>query len=102
RGRLPIVLGAFVLAAARMALFPASVRLGLGGVIAAMIVLYTGINVQRSPFNALMANVVPSRYRSLANASVMFQMCVGAIVFLMLGKVLGMRPALLVAAGTVL
>lgn len=102
RGRLPIVLGAFVLAAAGMALFPASVALGLGGVIAAMIILYTGINVQRSPFNALMTDVVPSRYRSLANASVMFQMCVGAIVFLMLGKIFGMRPAFLVAAGTVL
>jgi predicted MFS family arabinose efflux permease len=29
-------------------------------------------------------------------------MCVGAIVFLMLGRLLGMRPAFLVAAGTVL
>ena len=102
RGRLPIVLGAYVLAAAGMALFPATPAFGLGGVIAAMVVLYTGINVQRSPFQALMTDLVPSRYRSLANASVMFQMCVGAIVFLMLGKILGMRPAFLVAAGTVL
>ena len=67
-----------------------------------MVVLYTGINVQRSPFQALMTDLVPSRYRSLANASVMFQMCAGAIVFLMMGKILGMRPAFLVAAGTVL
>ena len=102
RGRLPIVLGAFVLAAAGMALFPAAPAFGLGGVIGAMVVLYTGINVQRSPFHALMTDLVPSRYRSLANASVMFQMCVGAIVFLMLGKILGMRTAFLVAAGTVL
>ena len=29
-------------------------------------------------------------------------MCVGAIVFLMLGQMLGMRPAFLIAAGTVL
>ena len=102
RGRLPIVIGAFVLAAAGMALFPGAPAFGLAGVIGAMIVLYTGINVQRSPFHALMTDLVPSRYRSLANASVTFQMCVGAIVFLMLGKILGMRPAFLVAAGTVL
>src|SRR5262245_47138713 len=44
KGRLPIVLGAFLLAAAGMALFPFSVSFGIGGVIAAIIVLYTGIN----------------------------------------------------------
>jgi maltose/moltooligosaccharide transporter len=102
RGRLPIVLGAFVLAAAGMALFPAAPAFGFGGVVCAMVVLYAGINVQRSPFHAMMTDLVPSRYRSLANASVTFQMCAGAIVFLMLGKILGMRPAFLVAAGTVL
>ena len=32
----------------------------------------------------------------------MFQMCVGAIVFLMLGRILGMRTAFLIAAATVL
>jgi predicted MFS family arabinose efflux permease len=102
RGRLHIVLGGFVLAAAGMMGFPASPALGFGGVLCAMVVLYTGINVQRSPFNALMADLVPPRYLSVANASVMFQMCVGAIVFLMLGKILGMRPAFFIAAGTVL
>jgi maltose/moltooligosaccharide transporter len=65
-------------------------------------VLYAGLNVQRSPFQALVADAVPSRYRSLATASVMFQMCVGAIVFLMLGRALGMERAFLVAAATVL
>src|SRR6188508_3097572 len=39
RGRLPLVLGAFVLAAAGMALFPAAPAFGLAGVIGAMIVL---------------------------------------------------------------
>ena len=68
----------------------------------AIVVLYTGINMQRSPFQALVADAVPSRYRSLATGSVTFQMCVGAIVFLMLGRMLGMRPAFLIAAGTVL
>ncbi len=39
---------------------------------------------------------------SLATGSVTFQMCVGAIVFLMLGQMFGMRPAFLIASGTVL
>src|SRR5215207_2233038 len=102
RGRLPLVLGGFLLSAAGMALFPWSPLLGLPGLIAATVVLYTGINVQRSPFQALVADLVPSRYRSLATGSVTFQMCVGAIVFLMLGRILGMRLAFLTAAGTVL
>jgi len=82
--------------------FPASASLGIAGLIGAIVVLYTGINVQRSPFQALVADLVPSRYRSLATGSVTFQMCVGAIVFLMLGRMLGMRPAFLIAAGTVM
>ena len=102
RGRLPIVLCGFVLAAAGMALFPSSATFGIAGLIGAIVVLYTGINIQRSPFQALMADLVPSRYRSLATGSVTFQMCVGAIVFLMLGRMLGMRPAFLIAAGAVL
>jgi maltose/moltooligosaccharide transporter len=102
RGRLPLVLGGYILSAAGMALFPWSATFGLIGVIGATVVLYTGINVQRSPFQAVVADLVPSRYRSLATGSVTFQMCVGAIVFLMLGRILGMRPAFLLAAGTVL
>jgi MFS family permease len=102
RGRLPLVLSGFVLAAAGMALFPASATFGIAGVITAIVVLYTGTNLQRSPFQALVADVVPSHFRSLATGSVMFQMCVGAIVFLMLGRVLGMQLAFLTAAGTVL
>ena len=102
RGRLPIVIGGLVLSAIGMALFPWSGRFGIGGVIAAIILLYSGINVQRSPFQALVADAVPSRFRSLATGSVTFQMCVGAIVFLMLGRMLGMGPAFLIAAGTVL
>jgi maltose/moltooligosaccharide transporter len=47
------------------------------------------------------ADAVPSRWRSLATGSVTFQMCVGAIVFLMLGRALGMRIAFLIAAATV-
>ena len=101
-GRLPIVLGGFVLAAAGMALFPFSVSFGIAGVIAAIVVLYGGINIQRSPVQALIADLVPSRYRSFATGSVTFQMCVGAVVFLMLGRILGMRTAFLVGSITVL
>ena len=102
RGRLPMIVGALVLSAVGMALFPWSARFGIGGLIAAIVVLYTGINIQRSPFQAVIADAVPSRFRSLATGSVTFQMCVGAIVFLMLGRVLGMERAFLIAAATVL
>jgi MFS family permease len=102
RGRLSLVLFGFALAAAGMALFPFSAAFGITGVIAAMVVLYSGTNVQRSPFYALLADGVPSAYRSLATGSFTFQMCVGAIVFLMMGRVFGMQTAFLVAAGTVI
>jgi len=102
RGRLPIVLFGLVLASAGMALFPSSTAFGIAGVVGAIVVLQTGINIVRSPFQALVADVVPSRFRSLATGSVTFQMCVGAIVFLMLGRMLGMQPAFLIAAATVL
>jgi MFS family permease len=102
RGRMPMIVGGLVLSAVGMALFPWSGRFGIAGVIGAIVVLYTGINVQRSPFQAVIADAVPSRFRSLATGSVTFQMCVGAIVFLMLGRALGMERAFLIAAGTVL
>ncbi|HXE80195.1 MAG TPA: MFS transporter [Vicinamibacterales bacterium] len=101
-GRLPLVLAGLVLAAIGMALLPSAPAFGLPGLLAAMVLLYGGINLERSPFQALIADLVPSRYRSLATASVTFQMCVGAIVFLMLGRMLGMRPAFLIASGAVL
>ncbi len=102
RGRLPLVITGFVLASLGMALLPSSATLGLAALIGALVLLHTGINIQRSPFQALVADLVPSRFRSLATGSVTFQMCVGAIVFLMLGRMLGMRMAFLIAAGTVL
>jgi len=102
RGRLGIVLGGFVLASVGMALFTTPVVSGAAGLVAALVFLHTGINSQRAPFQALVADVVPSRYRSFATGSVTFQMCVGAIVFLMLGQVFGMRAAFLIASGTVL
>src|SRR3954468_20433525 len=70
RGRLPMIIGGLLLSAIGMALFPSSARYGIAGVIAAIVLLYTGINVQRSPFQALLADAVSSRYRSLATGSV--------------------------------
>ena len=102
RGRLPLVIAGFALASLGMAVLPLVAAFGLAYLVGAMILLHTGINLQRSPFQALVADVVPSRYRSLATGSVTFQMCVGAIVFLMLGRILGMRPAFLIAAGTII
>jgi maltose/moltooligosaccharide transporter len=102
RSRLPLVLLGYLFAAIGMAIFPMSAALGIAGIVGAIVVLYAGVNVQRSPFQALVADAVPSRYRSLATASVMFQMCVGAIVFLMLGRAWGMQRAFVVAAATVL
>jgi len=101
-GRLPLVLVALVLSSLGMALLPFSSAFGLAVLIGAIIVLHTGINLQRAPFQALVADLVPSRHRSLATSSIMFQMCVGAIAFLMLGRVFGMRPAFLIASGSVL
>ena len=103
RGRLPLVLTGFALAAGGHGdLSLVSPRSASAASSRAMVALYAGINLQRSPFQALVADLVPSRYRSLATASVTFQMCVGAIVFLMLGRILGMRTAFLIAAVTVL
>ena len=66
RGRLPIMLGGLILAAAGMALFPWSPAMGLAGIIGATVILYSGINMLRSPFQAVIADLVPSKYRSLA------------------------------------
>lgn len=102
KGRLPLVFLGYSLAAAGMAVFPLSSGAGIAGVVGAMVVLYTGVNLQRTPFQALVADSTPSAYRSIVNGSVTFHMCLGAIVFLMLGRMLGMQAAFLVASGTVL
>ena len=102
QGRLPIVLAGLVCASAGMAVLPWSPAFGIAGLIGALILLHSGINVVRSPFQALLADLLPSRFRSLGTASVVFQMCVSAVAFLMLGRIFGMRPAYLVAAATVL
>jgi MFS family permease len=102
RGRLPFILIGYVLSAIGMALLPFSPAFGLPFLIGAIVVLHTGINMQRAPFQAFMADLVPSRHRSLATSSITFQMCVAAIGFLMLGRALGMRPAYLIASGSVL
>lgn len=102
RGRLPLVLCGLVLAAVGMAGFPAAAATGFLGLLAAMVLLYSGINVVRSPFHALIADVLPPRLRSLGNGSATFQMCIGAIAFLMLGRIFGMQPAFIAAGATIL
>ena len=101
-GRLPLVVAGLLLSSIGMALIPWAGAAGLAGLIAALVVLHTGTNLPRAPFQALLADAVPSRFRSLASASATFQMCVGAIAFLMLGQVFGLRAAFLSAAITVL
>ena len=102
RGRLPIVLGGFVLSSVGMAVLPFSPAFGLPFLVGAIVILHTGINIQKAPFQALVADVVPSRHRSIATGSITFQMCVGAIAFLMLGRAFGMQRAFLIASVSVL
>lgn len=102
RGRLRLVLAGFLLSSLGMALLPSFVQFGLAVLICVLVLLHSGINMQRAPFQALVADLVPSRHRSLATGSVTFQMCFGAIAMLMLGRMLGMRSAFLIAAGVVL
>jgi MFS family permease len=101
-GRLPLIVFGLLLASVGMALIPWAGAAGLAGLVAALVVLHSGTNLPRAPFQALLADAVPSRFRSLASASGTFQMCVGAIAFLMLGQVFGMTAAFLAAAVTVL
>jgi MFS family permease len=101
-GRLPLIVAGLLLAAVGMALIPWAGTTGLAGLVAALVVLHTGTNLPRAPFQALLADAVPSRFRSLAQGSATFQMCVAAIAFLMLGQVFGMSSAFLAAAVTVL
>jgi MFS family permease len=101
-GRLPLIVAGLLLASVGMVLIPWAGAAGLAGLVAALVVLHTGTNLPRAPFQALLADAVSSRFRSLAAGSTTFQMCVGAIAFLMLGQVFGMRAAFLAAAVTVL
>jgi len=101
-GRLPLIVIGLLLASVGMAVLPWGGTAGLAGLVATLVVLHTGTNLPRAPFQALLADAVPSHFRSLASGSSTFQMCVGAIAFLMLGQIFGMRPAFLAAAVTVL
>jgi MFS family permease len=102
RGRIPLVACGLMVASLGMAVMPWAGAAGLAGLVAALVVLHTGTNLPRAPFQALLADAVPSHFRPLAAGSTTFQMCVGAIAFLMLGQIFGMRTAFLAAAMTVL
>jgi len=101
-GRLNLLLAGVVLAAVGMTAlaFAASLRIVL--LVLAIVVLYTGIHIQRSPFQALIADLVESRHRSAATSSVTLMMCIGAILFLGMANLFAMRLAFLAAAATLL
>jgi MFS family permease len=102
RGRLQLVVPGLLIASAGMALVPLAPLAGVAGLIGALVALHGGLNLQRSPFLALLTDLVPSRDRPLATSSMTLQMCVGAILFLLLASRLGMQPAFFAAAITVL
>src|SRR5688572_11984010 len=52
RGRLPLVLAGLVLSSLGMALLPFSPAFGLPFLVGAIVVLHTGINIKKSPFQA--------------------------------------------------
>jgi MFS family permease len=72
-GRLPLVVAGLLLASVGMAVVPWAGTAGLTGVVVALVILHTGTNLPRAPFQALLADAVPSRFRSLASASGTFQ-----------------------------
>src|SRR5262245_33257950 len=101
-GRLNILLPGLVLAAVGMTALAFAASLGIVTLVLVIVVLYTGIHIQRSPFQALIADLVESPHRSAATSSVTLLMCVGAILFLGLANLFGMRVAFLAAAATML
>jgi MFS family permease len=103
RDRRPLIVGGLVVAAAGMAMLRVAPGFGLAGLLAAIVTLNAGQFVQRAPFQAVVADLVPSRHRSLATGSITGFMCLGAIAFLGLASVSGSPGvAFLAAAATLL
>lgn len=101
--RRPLVVGGLIASAIGMAMLSGAAAWGLAGLLLSIIVLNTGQFVQRAPTQALVADLIPSRYRSFATGTVTAFMCLGAIFFLGIANVTG-RPgtSFLAAAGTLL
>ena len=68
RGRLALGVAGLLLASVGMAALPFALSFGLFGLLAALVLLYTGINVQRAPLQALVADLVPTGARGGAPA----------------------------------
>jgi len=103
RTRRPLVVGGLVVAAAGMVMLYASPAFGLAGLLGALVVLNIGHYTVRAPFHALIADLVPSRYRSFATGAMTAFMCLGAIVFLGLASVRrSPEAAFLASAATLL
>jgi len=73
---------------------------GLAVLLAGIVVVNVGQFVVRAPFQAVMADLVPSRHRSFATGAMTALMCAGAIAFLGLAQASG-SPRLAFAAAAV-
>jgi MFS family permease len=103
RDRRPLIVGGLLVAAAGMAMLRVAPAFGLAGLLVAIVVLNVGQFVQRAPFQAVIADLIPSRHRSFATGSVTAFMCLGAIGFLGLATLSGSPdPAFLSSAVTLL
>jgi MFS family permease len=103
RDRRLLVISGLTVAACGMAMLRVAPAYGLAGLLAAIVVLNTGQFVVRAPFQALVADLVPSPARSFAIGAMTGFMCLGAIVFLGLANALGSpNAAFLSAAATLL
>lgn len=103
QSRRPLVVGGLLVAAAGMAALAGAGASGLGVLLLAIVVLNVGQFIQRAPTQALIADLVPSRYRSVATGTMTAFMSLGAILFLGVANVTGApHTAFLAAAGTLL
>jgi len=102
--RVPFVFAALPFTVVALAAIPYADRLGLGALLAAMIVLDIAMAVWRAPFSALLAELVPSVHRSKTEGILGVAMCIGAMMMLGSARSLASRNAALpfvLAAGVV-
>jgi maltose/moltooligosaccharide transporter len=80
--RMPFVLAALPLTALALAAIPLADGFGLLALLAAMIALDVALAVWRAPFQALLAELVPSVHRSKTEGILGVAMCLGAMLVL--------------------
>jgi maltose/moltooligosaccharide transporter len=102
--RVPFVLIALPVTAVALGAIPYAERYGLLMLLLSMIVLDVALAIWRAPFSALLAELVPSAYRSKTEGILGVAMCVGAMLMLGSARSLSARSAelpFLLAAATV-